>query len=207
MLQSQLQTIVPLAALASEKTIHASDLPTIAAIQRKSTAVGASKPLQTREVDLMEYVDHSVDTVNTPSQGLAKRQRHTIDISTPDSPMSLKPINDVRQVEISDSCRSACAHCGDVDATWLFWICRHLCESCRVLKEYRTICRSQACKQYHLTLPQVIAGQDDGSLQVFYVPNPHNTGRNAGRDKKSTWMKLYFVNEIEEYAAYWKSKR
>ena len=128
--------------------------------------------------------------------------RAVIAASTSSASDSNTSKSNVREVDLPDSSRYRCGYCGDSDATWLFWIRRHLCVTCRHLPEFRTICRSQVYRQFGLTYTQVMQGQADGSLDVFYVPNPRNTGRNAGHDAGSRWMFLYWQTQVQAYAEY-----
>lgn len=96
-----------------------------------------------------------------------------------------------REVDLADP-KKDCENCGE-PGEWIFWINRFLCAACKVLPKYRTICRTAAMRTYGLNFEQVIQGQQNKSLQVFFAPNPHAKGE---------YMKLYFVEEIEAYATY-----
>lgn len=156
-------------------------------------------------VAMTQSVDFHIPTNRSPSMIMIScTDDRRIDANHMSKPFQARPDPqlDVREVDLPDSSRYRCGHCGESDASWLFWIRRHLCTTCRHLPEFRTICRSEVYRQFGLTYEQVIRGQDEGTLEVMYVPNPRNTGRNAGHDNGSRWMYLYWQTQIEGYAQY-----
>lgn len=153
----------------------------------------------TRAIDLHSPTNRNLSTAST--SGAAVRRIDTGSISK-QCQARLDPQLDVREVDLPDSSRYRCGHCGETDASWLFWMRRHLCAACRYLPEFRTICRSQVYRKFGLTYKQVIQGQEEGALEVMFTPNPRNTGRNAGHDNGSRWMYLYWETQIEGYAQY-----
>jgi hypothetical protein len=115
--------------------------------------------------------------------------------------LSTKPAAAVREVEMEESDADStpqevrsklCENCGR-PGCWRFWIRRYLCDQCKQLPQYRTICRSRAMAKYGLTFDEMLEGEREGILQVFKVPNPH--------DKKIP-MRLYFETELQLYATY-----
>ena len=153
----------------------------------------------TRSVHLSSPSNGSASTASTPC---TVDRRIDADRISKHCQAKTDPQLDVREVDLPDSSRYRCGHCGESDASWLFWIRRHLCTTCRNLPDFRTICRSEVYRQFGLTYEQVIRGQEKGSLEVMYAPNPRNTGRNAGHDSGSRWMYLYWQTQIEGYAQY-----
>jgi hypothetical protein len=109
------------------------------------------------------------------------------------------PLGDVREVDTGTTTR--CSHCDQDDAMWIFWLKRWLCNTCRNLDQYRTLCRSVVMRDWGLSFDELLQGQESGALEVMYTPNPKNTGVNAGRDERSAWMKLYWKTQIEQYSS------
>lgn len=113
------------------------------------------------------------------------------DSSSADESGSVGQDSSTREVDLSDP-KKVCDNCGE-PGEWIFWINRFLCAVCKELPKYRTICRTIAMRTYGLNFEQIIQGQQDKLLQVFFAPNPHAKGE---------YMKLYFVEEIKAYATH-----
>ena len=145
-----------------------------------------------------------IDLSHSPAMDACR----SVSISTPLKKKSDPEFNglDVREVDFTGT-GGECCYCqvSDDTVTWLFWLKKHLCLTCRHLPEFKTICRSQAMKKFGLTFDQLIQAEADGSLQVMYTRNPRNTGVNAGKDQKSKWMKLMYETDVRAHAEYLRS--
>lgn len=123
------------------------------------------------------------------------------DVPSQSSSTALSWIEGCREVDTSDPAK-ACENCGN-DGAFRFWLKRYLCNTCKDLLKFRTICRTQAMREYGLTYDEIISGEQDNRLTVFHTPNPHVKLYKDG--KPTAYMHLYFLLEIQAYAALMRS--